>query len=224
MSSNGGPPEVADKLCSTLRSFAKDLRVIVPKSAMSAATLLSFGANSLALGETSQLGPIDPQMTLKNRQLVPANTIIQAYERLLAELHSTPRESPMIAGLLQQLNSIDPFLVQSSLKAREFAKKLANTLLKNGLLEGESDALIEETIDKFIEHGDTLTHGTAIRYPLLAEWGFKKIELIKREDELGELIWRLFVKCEQYVTSRNFTKYFTSRANGVQSQIVLQKN
>ncbi|MGH9879634.1 MAG: SDH family Clp fold serine proteinase, partial [Nitrososphaerales archaeon] len=224
LSSNGGAPEVADRLCSTLKSFTKELRVIVPKSAMSAATLLSFGANSLVLGETSQVGPIDPQMLLKERELVPANTIIQAYNRLLTDLDETPRDSPKIAGLLQQLNFIDPFLVQSSLKAREVAKKLANTLLQNGLLKDESEEFIKETIEKFIEHGETLTHGTAIRYPLLKQWGFKKIELMQKDDKLWELIWKLYVKCERYVAGHNFTKYFSSRANGVQSQIIFQKN
>lgn len=221
--SNGGLPEVADMLCQTLKTYSQDLRVIVPKAAMSAATLLAFGADKLALGEASQLGPIDPQMVIDDKKMMPANTIIKAYDELLKELDNTNRQSPKVAGLIQQLNAIDPLLVQNSKKAREVAKKLSKTMLSDGLLKGKDSQEIENKANLFIDHGDKLMHGAAIRYKKLKEWGFENIDLIDKESKLWQLLWDLFIRCERFVNMHNLTKYITNRHNGVQTVLAPPK-
>lgn len=46
---------------------AGELRVVVPERAKSAATFLTLGANSTIMSNTSELGPIDPQIPIPDR-------------------------------------------------------------------------------------------------------------------------------------------------------------
>src|SRR6266849_1866390 len=60
--SPGGLGEAAERLVRLLRGRFRDVRFIVPHSSMSAATMLCFSGNVIAMGEASALGPIDPQV------------------------------------------------------------------------------------------------------------------------------------------------------------------
>lgn len=58
--SHGGDTSVPWRLVSLFREFAADFHVIVPYTAMSAATLICLGADSIVMGRKGELGPIDP--------------------------------------------------------------------------------------------------------------------------------------------------------------------
>ena len=68
LDSPGGSPVGAEKIILTCRSFCKEFRVIVPRSAMSAATLVCMGADQIVMSDTSEIGPIDPQMEITTRE------------------------------------------------------------------------------------------------------------------------------------------------------------
>ena len=63
--SPGGSAEAAEALVTYIRSTYKDVRVIVPHAAMSAATMFACSANRISMGTHSFLGPIDPQFVLQ---------------------------------------------------------------------------------------------------------------------------------------------------------------
>lgn len=63
--SPGGSAEATEAFVSYLRMKFKDLRVIIPYAAMSAATMLSCAANSIVMGKQSFIGPIDPQVVFQ---------------------------------------------------------------------------------------------------------------------------------------------------------------
>ena len=44
-----------------------DFRLVVPDTAKSAATLIGLGATEIVMSTTSELGPIDPQVMLPDR-------------------------------------------------------------------------------------------------------------------------------------------------------------
>lgn len=62
INSPGGNPTAAEKVILTCRSYADSFRVIVPSSAMSAATLIAMGSDAIVMTPTAEIGPIDPQM------------------------------------------------------------------------------------------------------------------------------------------------------------------
>ncbi len=61
----GGHLEVPWRIISTLREFSSELAVLLPYKAMSAATLISLGADEIVMGRKGELGPIDPQLTIQ---------------------------------------------------------------------------------------------------------------------------------------------------------------
>jgi membrane-bound ClpP family serine protease len=68
INSPGGNPTTAEKIILTCRSYADSFRVIVPSSAMSAATLIAMGSDAIVMTPTAEIGPIDPQMRMQTPQ------------------------------------------------------------------------------------------------------------------------------------------------------------
>ena len=60
--SQGGDAKAAYRMISTLRRYAKDIEVLVPNEAKSAATLFCLGANTIYIGYRGELGPLDTQI------------------------------------------------------------------------------------------------------------------------------------------------------------------
>src|SRR6266542_2808622 len=75
--SNGGSAEAAERIVRLLRERFDSIRFIVPGNAYSAATLICFCGDKLAMSETGTLGPIDPQI-----DGIPARAIRRAFENL----------------------------------------------------------------------------------------------------------------------------------------------
>ena len=66
----GGDIDAAEKLITMVRDKVKNgaLRVIVPHYAKSAATLIALGADAIVMSDSSELGPIDPQVPFPDGQ------------------------------------------------------------------------------------------------------------------------------------------------------------
>ncbi len=65
--SDGGDPMVAWRSVTLLRERVEHLTVLVPQGAYSAATLLALGANEIIMHPNGNLGPVDPQMSVRKR-------------------------------------------------------------------------------------------------------------------------------------------------------------
>jgi ClpP class serine protease len=66
MNSHGGYGEAAERIINVCRgsSGTGEFWAIVPGKAKSAATMICFGASKIIMGASSELGPIDPQLTV----------------------------------------------------------------------------------------------------------------------------------------------------------------
>ncbi len=64
--SPGGLPEAAESIVTVLRSQFKNVRVLVPVMAKSAATMIALSANEILMPISAELGPIDPQFLLSD--------------------------------------------------------------------------------------------------------------------------------------------------------------
>ena len=62
--SNGGDPIAAQRIISILRERFEHISVILPYVAYSAATILALGADEIVMHPYSNLGPVDPQMSI----------------------------------------------------------------------------------------------------------------------------------------------------------------
>ena len=86
---SGGDVDAAEKIASMLRKRVGPtarFRVIVPDFAKSAGTLLALASDTLVMSDSSELGPVDPQLNLPDgrggRQYQPAQSYLDGYEEL----------------------------------------------------------------------------------------------------------------------------------------------
>lgn len=85
----GGVPYSAVRIMRVLRKRFKEIHGVVPHKAMSAATLMMFGTNTIYMSEESQLGPLDlPMEHPVDGSPISALDVVQA----LSQLESTAIE------------------------------------------------------------------------------------------------------------------------------------
>lgn len=65
--SNGGDVITAQRIHSLLRERFEKINIIIPYVAYSAATIFTLGADNIIMGQYSNLGPVDPQITSRKK-------------------------------------------------------------------------------------------------------------------------------------------------------------
>lgn len=137
--SPGGSAEATEALVSYLRTKFSDIRIIIPQSAMSAATMLACASNRIVMGKHSFIGPIDPQFILQTPlgvQVVPAQAIIDQFE-----LAKTECEDPKKLGSwLPILGQYGPGLLVQCENALWLSQELVSEWLEKYMFAGRTDA------------------------------------------------------------------------------------
>jgi hypothetical protein len=186
LETNGGFTDATEKVVSIIRNQTSDIRVIVPKRAKSNGTLLALAAREIVLGACSELGPIDPLLTLKPGQAIPAQFIVQSPQPL------------------------DPIITQAAQFAIKQTQKLATELLKTGMLSGKSDQEIDAAVknlstrDVFHSHGSVIDHREAVRLGL-------KVAYLEPSDPLWQWLWLLRCMYEHDARRNGVVKIFEGR-------------
>lgn len=217
----GGDPTAAERIVMTCRAYAKSFRVIVPRTAMSAGTLVAMGSDLILMTETSELGPIDPQMIITSGQeqtLRPAAAFVDAYLELINKAQDAIKNNQPPHPYIELLRRMDPTWIQVCLKARELARTIAGEFLARYMLQGKTKEEIEQTVEYFMKEGELLSHGRVIRHAKALEYGLKA-EIIPKGTPLDEALWELQTRCEYYVQSRNLAKYLVCRSGGINVQV-----
>lgn len=167
LSSPGGSGLAAERLINVCRVYSDDnFRVLVPKQAKSAATMVCLGADAIYMSPTSELGPIDPQVPIADggwTRYVPADLVIKAYEGLLADARACV--DGRIEPYLQQLQLFDIRLIEVLKRELDLGDDIAIKALKKGMMAGTSKSRIRQKIRPFVEANLTSSHGR----PILAE-------------------------------------------------------
>lgn len=123
VTSPGGGAQAAEQIVEYLRTQFNYIRCFVPMQAKSAATMIALGCDEIVVGNHSELGPIDPQITLQTPEGPrggPAHAILRDFRRAQEQTSAdvnllaawTPILRSYVGGLIeyctQQVNlSID---------------------------------------------------------------------------------------------------------------------
>ena len=118
INSPGGVGEVAIRLVRSAQSRCRELTIIVPDQAKSAATLLAVGAHYIIMAPASDLGPVDPQL-VHEREWVAAKDIIAAVEDAIQRVEESPETYPIHAALLGNVTAIMVQQARSALGSTE---------------------------------------------------------------------------------------------------------
>ena len=187
--SPGGDGETAIRIVRAAQSRCKELTVIVPDQAKSAATLLSLGAHHIMMGPASDLGPIDPQFYM-NERLVAAKDIIAAVDDAAEKVSASPDTYPVYASLLSDITAL--MLQQSRSALERTSDQLEEALKSNPDRKPEEVATLKKNLQKpMIDR--PATHAALFSATDAIEAGLPVI----KADPSGrqwKLIWRLWAK------------------------------
>src|SRR5690349_2297828 len=164
----GGDGLAAERIITICRSFSKSgYAVIVPKQAKSAATMICLGAKEIMMSSTSELGPIDPQISFGKNSFA-AHEIIESYEKLIAQ---ATKAKGRIDPFLQQLQRFDARDIRWVKSAQQLSDSIAVTALQTGAMKGKSARTIRTKIRPFLNPQFTKVHGRPIYHEVAEKCG-----------------------------------------------------
>lgn len=154
---NGGDTLTAWSLVNLIRSFCKELEVIIPSNCFSSGTLICLGANNLIMTKQAVLGPIDPSINGPLNPTIPgipdpnakvpvSVEHVNAYIEMARKDFGITDQKNMTEILLNLSEKIHPLTLGQVYKSKSQIQMLAKKLMKWQALEQEK----EDAIIKFL--------------------------------------------------------------------------
>lgn len=204
----GGDVDAAEKLISMVRTTVGTgrLRVIVPDFAKSAGTLMTLAADRIVMSDSSELGPIDPQISLNdgNGNRLPHSVLsyLDAYNTHTDTLRRNPNDVP--AQIM--LSKLDPTTVKLFEAARQRAQSQAEELLHRWMFQTEKGNFTKIAAD-LMDPKRWLSHGQMIGWQDAQDLGLL-VDYLPPEHEEWRQYWLLY--CLQRLAVRDRQKLFES--------------
>lgn len=216
LNSPGGEVNATEKLVTMLRKRFKNIRLIVPNKAKSAATMIALASDQVIMGYLSELGPIDSQIPVPNPngtiQLLPAQSVIDGIELLGNKIAEAKKEETPLEHYVSMAHRIDPSLWDGAIKAQKLSSQFAQKWLTKFMCKGDEKLAKEITsrfmdVKKFLSHGRMISVGDAKRI-------LPKDAVIElgRDDPLWNMIWELYVRLEWRLNTERVVKVFGNEA------------
>jgi hypothetical protein len=187
--SPGGTAEAAEAITEYLRGRFPGLRVIVPVAAMSAATMMAMAADEIVMAAHSQLGPIDPQLTIatpEGPRFAPAEAIREQFEQAKKDLAAHPEHT---AAWLPILRSYAPALLQICADAASLSKRIVTEWLARYMLSGEPDPAAAAAVvaERLSDYQTFKSHARRLDRDFLRSLGLKIVDL-EADQQLQDLV------------------------------------
>ena len=190
----GGDGEAALRLVRSAQARCHKLVVIVPDQAKSAGTLVALGAHQILMGPTSDLGPVDPQLTLNPanpQELSSAKDLIAAVDQAVESVQKSPDTYPLHAAMLANVNAL---MVQQARSAIARTSDLALEALQANpdRTEAQATELWASKLSKPLME-DSRSHAAAFGADAALAAGLP-VTKVDPSDPQWRLIWRLWMK------------------------------
>ena len=187
VNSAGGFGLAAERIIRVCRKYSVNgFEALVPHMAKSAATIICFGSKRIWMGETSELGPVDPQLRIGKRYVSVYN-ILKSYDALLVK---ASKAKGNIDPYLHQLSVYDPRDMAQLRQEMDLSEAMSVQLLKSGMMRGKSEARIRKCIQMFIDPQKTLEHGRPLFWEDSKKCGIA-VDKIGVDKPIWEVIWEL---------------------------------
>jgi ClpP class serine protease len=212
LQSGGGYGVVAEKMVEMVRRYCtNEFRVIIPNLAKSAATMIAISADRIVMGVTSELGPIDPQLTVVQGGVphgVSAQSFVDARDRLEEMVAKAVKEKKPYQAYIAQLSALNTGFIDHCEKLMEFSKDFAVKALKNSMLRGKHNAQslakkIAENLSSastYFTHGRTISAQAIKNNPPLNNLVIDELAL---DSEDWRMIFELYIRCEVFLDMDN---------------------
>jgi hypothetical protein len=203
ISSAGGDGLAAERMIKVCRSYSGtgEYWAVVPGQAKSAATMVCFGASKILMGPTSELGPVDPQITINDsgiHRMISAFHVVSSFERLFDGARA---EKGNLEPYLQQLAKYDASVIQQYKAAIALSEDISIQALASGMMKGVDNDTIRDRIKMFLTPETTKTHGRPIFQEKAQECGLS-IDVMIADSEMWYLFYELYIRTNQLVSTR----------------------
>jgi hypothetical protein len=143
---------------------------------MSAATMWAMAADEIVMGKHSQLGPIDPQITLPSGVTVPAGALIDQFKEASDQCAN---DSKRLTGWLPTLQQYPPGLLNVCESSDALSKKLVAEWLEEFMFQSEIEArrMAGEVADWLGDDHVHLSHSRPITRDELRAKGLRVTDL-----------------------------------------------
>lgn len=211
LNSPGGLPDVTEKILELCRSIYDQFKIIVPIYAKSAATLFCFGSDEIIMSDTSELGPIDPQMVRQDLatgkiQVLPAHAYIDSYNNMVSKINNRGKLLPADIPIL---SNIDIAFINRCEKAVDHSQKLAEKWLAKYMFKGINDKKAADIAKYFARDKGLLSHAQVVTWKEAQEKGLS-VKYLSREEKLWKLFWELYIRSEVFLRETKQVKLFES--------------
>lgn len=162
--SPGGEADAVEQISEYLRTQFDHIRAIVPVAAMSAATMLALAADEIVMGAHSQLGPIDPQITIMTAE-GPRTASAQAIRDQFEMAKKECADPKLMSAWLPILRMIGPGLLASCDHSAKRAEQIVEKAMSQYMLADEKDGAkkAKKAAEWFGDAKTFLSHGRPVR-------------------------------------------------------------
>lgn len=206
----GGEIDAAEKIMRMVRAKAGDehLRIIVPDFAKSAGTLMVLAADSVVMSDSSELGPIDPQVVSIDGGGNPRPHSVQDYLDAYNEIRKEVMANPANVAAQIMLGKFDPATIKRFEADVQRARQIAEKHLLRGMFR-RTGGNWSRTADELLNTKTYRSHGQMIAYEdaVDAKLGLN-VDYIKTSDPLWQDLWQLY--CLQRLVVEEKKKLFES--------------
>lgn len=206
---SGGDMDAAEKMVEMIRKKVgpAGFRVIVADFAKSSGTLMAIAADKVVMSDTSELGPIDPQLILDDGRgnLIShsVQAFLDAYDTHSKALAANPND--MAAQIM--LSKLDPGTMKLHEAAKDRARRLAERHLKEGMLKSGGPKSYTAIAAELLDTKRWLTHGQMIGPDDAKQIGLL-VEYLASSDKDWRRYWKLY--CRQRLAVSDRQKLFES--------------
>ena len=174
--------------------FKGNIKYVVPRFAKSAATLMVCGGNKIVMGETSELGPLDPQIRQDDGSYISAKAVQATLELIKKHLNKEDKHGLELATILA--SRINPLVLGQYESSIDIAKEYQRELLMTRMLKSKKKADVDKIVERF---ATGYTHHSRVITCVEAKdiLGEDNIEILASNSQEWNLIW------EFYLNNRN---------------------
>lgn len=195
--SRGGDVSIPWRIATMFREFGKEFHILVPYKAHSAATLLSLGADCIAMTKKAELGPIDPTLvrttaegggtaTAQEISVEDVNSFL-SFVKERANINDQIALAQVIKTLAEQIGPLTLGTVnRQNSHIRLVARKLL-TSQKEKVDEARINTIIETLTEKMYSHGHAIGRAEAKDIGLKVQYPNPNTE---------DLLWQLYLSYE----------------------------
>ncbi len=186
--SNGGDPITSLRIISLLRERFKKISVIIPYVAYSAATILALGADEIIMHPYSNLGPVDPQLTVSKQadngqpsQIQFSSEDIRNYIEFVKSDVGITDQDHLTTAFNALAKEVGPLPIGSAKRSQQLSLSLSEKMLETHMDDKSKATAISRALNSSYFH-----HGYAVGRTEAKNIG---LNVVYPDEVLEEFMW-----------------------------------